>query len=119
MYKGASPDFHEYLFKFVCNFYLTVVLRSKERARAIELLQHVQAHITPSLANWVLEVFTHEKVQTELLIECMVHEARRFVVVLLDLCAQKAEEEFKLNLLTSMTTNMRNLIQLRTTKYYT
>lgn len=37
----SSPAFHEYLFKFVCNFYLTVVLRSKERSRAYDLLRHV------------------------------------------------------------------------------
>ena len=87
----TNEQFNENLFKFVVNFYLTVVLRSKERSRAYELLRHVRKHITPSLANWVLEVFTHEAVQKELLIECMVHEARRFIVVLLDLCAQSAD----------------------------
>jgi len=77
-----SPERKLDLFKFICNFYLTIMVRSKDRDASIELLQELRDSMDMPEAEWVLEVFSVSKVHKELLVDCPIVDVRKFILIL-------------------------------------
>ena len=72
-----------YFYKFVCNFFLTVLVRSRDHGTTADFLQSLIDKMNRDLALWLSEVFCVSKVHTELLLDCPVGESRRFIMTLL------------------------------------
>jgi hypothetical protein len=115
----TNPDLNSFLYRFICNFHLTVVLRSKERGRIYDFLCYVRDHATEDQANWTLSVFCNEHVLKELLVDCSIVEARKFVTVLIDLSIAKAAEVYKVRLLFEMIRHLHEFVKPSVSKYYT
>jgi hypothetical protein len=79
---SKSEEKYNYFYKFVCNFFLTVMIRSKDKEQTAEFLQMLIAKMTPTLADWLCEMLCVAKVHTELLLDCPSPDSRRFVCTL-------------------------------------
>jgi len=87
------------MFKFLTTFFLTTVIRAKERGRTVPYFMQIIREALKknvSLSLWLLESFNNQDIIKEFLIDCPVTDMKRFVAGLLKTAMQtvyKFEEE--------------------------
>lgn len=91
------------MFKFLTTFFLTTVIRAKERGRTVPyfMLRIREAlKLNVALSVWLIESFNNQDLIKEFLIDCPITDMKRFVAGLLKTAMQtvyKYEEEAIMN----------------------
>mmetsp|Transcript_26181 Transcript_26181/g.46675 ORF Transcript_26181/g.46675 Transcript_26181/m.46675 type:complete len:2194 (-) Transcript_26181:2-6583(-) len=89
--KAGLPQ----VFKFVMEFFLTILLRASDRSKLIDFYCYVQQELTQSAENreWLLEVLSVPQTVKELFLDCPILEVRRLLVGLVKTALQNTSEE--------------------------
>jgi len=74
------------MFKFFTTFFLTTVIRAKERKTIPQFMKIVREALKKniSLCLWLLETFSHQDLIKEFLIDCPIIDMKRFVAGLIN-----------------------------------
>ncbi len=82
--QGLSAISHPKLLKFRLMFYLTIMLRFKDRKAMKDMVKDLHDKILedPDTALWYLEVISNKPVFKELFLDCPVTEKRRLVITI-------------------------------------
>ena len=87
------------MFKFLTTFFLTIVIRAKEKGRTVPFfMQMIREALKKNVALsvWLLESFNNQDIIKEFLIDCPITDMKRFVSGLLKTAMQtvyKFEEQ--------------------------
>jgi hypothetical protein len=106
---GEDKDYHKHLtgsastesipesaaFKFVISFFLTVALRSKERAVLPDFVALIRQALMKNigLCLWLIETFSSQDFIKEFFIDCPVHDMARFTSGLLKTAMEQVYEK--------------------------
>ena len=73
------------MFKFLTTFFLTTVIRAKERKAIPHFMKIIRQALEKniSLCVWLLETFCNQNIIKEFLIDCPISDMRRFIAGLL------------------------------------
>ena len=96
--------------KFLIKFFLTVLIRSKERKYELfEIFNRIESEINQdtNLADWVLDLISHEKVCKELLLFNPVIYMRKFVVAIAKAALSRVDSEMTEIFFTNLVQNLR------------
>ena len=83
--------------KFTISFLLTVMIRSKDYMRIVDIIKRIKDKLPqkPALCEWLLELASVPQVTKELLMDCPVVEKRRLVVGLLHTAAANSDKSIQ------------------------
>jgi len=74
------------MFKFLTTFFLTTVIRAKERKSVPSFMKIIREALEKSISIcvWLLETFSNQDLIKEFLIDCPIPDMKRFVAGLLN-----------------------------------
>jgi len=117
--NSFSPEYFEFvyrlsrsgqpqIFKFIMEFFLTILIRSKDRSKLTEFYRYIYQEISQSKDNkeWLLEVFTVPQITKELFLDCPILEVRRLLVGLFKASLIGVDESIVFNSAARLLTNL-------------